>query len=340
VNAGTTGDVPRPDAARATQRIVITRPVPGGPRARLAAAGLSDVWVNPHDAALPRDRLLEAIRGTRAVIVTPADMKVDGAFFDAAGSDLAIVSAYAVGVDNIDLDEARRRGIVVGHTPHAVTEPTADVAWLLMLAAARRAREGLDLVRSGTWSGVRPLDPAGRRLLRKTLLIVGAGRIGHATARRAVGWEMEVLYVARSRHEEFEAAPIGARRVTLEAGLRAADFVSVHTPLTAETRHLIGAEELRLMKPTAVLVNTARGAVVDEAALADALAAGTIFAAGLDVFEREPAVHPKLVEQENAVLLPHWGSATDEDREWMTAIAVDNVIGVLCGGTPPHVISG
>jgi glyoxylate reductase len=320
--------------------VVITRPLPGGPLDLLrTASGLDvNVWINPADERLERRRLLDIIRGAHAVIVTPADMLVNAEFFEAAGPQLVIVSAYAVGVDNIDVQEARRRDIVVGHTPGAVTEPTADMAWLLILAATRRAREGLDLVRGGEWSGVRPFDPMGHRLIGKTLHIVGAGRIGLATARRALGWQMRILYTARSRHEEFERPAINGARVELEDGLRQADIISLHTPLTDETRHLINRARLRMMKPTAVLVNTARGPVVDEAALAEALREKWIFAAGLDVFENEPSVHAELLELENAFLMPHWGSATVEDRAWMTKIAVDNVIAALRGEAPPHVV--
>ena len=320
------------------ERIVITRPLPGEPARRLADAGFADVWINARDERLDRGELLRLVRGAHAVLVTPADMQVNAAFFDAAGPQLKVVSAYAVGVDNIDVAEARRRGIIVGHTPNAVTEPTADCAWLLILAAARRAREGLDLARSGTWTGVKPMDLAGHRLIGSTLLIVGAGRIGHAVARRAVGWNMTILYNARNRHQEFEHEPINARRVELDDGLRTADVVSLHCPLTDQTRHLINAQRLKLMKPTAVLVNTARGPVVDEAALVEALRAGTIFAAGLDVFEREPEIHAGLLELDNAFLLPHWGSATVEDRLWVTQIAVDNIIAVLRGRMPPHAV--
>lgn len=320
----------------APPRIVITRPLPGEPVAALRRAGLGNVWVNPQDRRLERSALLEAIRGAHAVIATPADTLINAEFFDAAGEGLKIVSNYAVGVDNIDVAEALRRGVIIGHTPGAVTEPTADAAWMLLLAAARRAREGLDLARSGRWSGVRPMDPAGKRVVGKTLLIVGAGRIGHAVARRALGWDMTILYVARSRHPEFEDAPISARRVALDDGLAEADFVTIHTPLTPETRHLIDARRLRLMKPSAVLVNTSRGPVVDEGALAEALRHGTIFAAGLDVYEREPEIHPALIGLDNVFLLPHWGSTTDEDRAWMTAICVDNVIAVLQGRPAPH----
>ncbi|MHC4428441.1 MAG: NAD(P)-dependent oxidoreductase, partial [Planctomycetota bacterium] len=220
-------------------RIVITRPLPADPAGRFAAAGFRNLWINPADERLSRPALLEAVRGAAAVVATPADVLINEEFFDAAGPQLRIVSNYAVGVDNVDLAAAHRRRIVVGHTPHAVTEPTADAAWLLLLAAARRAREGLAIATSGQWPGVRPLDPPGKRVVGKTLLIVGAGRIGHAMARLAVGWEMTILYAARSRHPEFETPPIGARRIELEEGLRVADFVSVHTPLTDETRHLI-----------------------------------------------------------------------------------------------------
>ena len=321
-------------------RVVITRPLPGEPIEKLrSAAGLDlDIWINPVDQRLERSKLLEIVRGAHAVLVTPADMLVNAEFFDAAGPQLVIVSAYAVGVDNIDVAEAKRRGIIVGHTPGAVTEPTADMAWLLILAAARRAREGLDLSRSGRWTGVRPFDPMGQRLVGKTLHIIGAGRIGFATARRSIGWNMRVLYTARTRHEEFESPPISATRIALEEGLRQADVVSIHTPLTSETRHLINRERLRMMKPSAVLVNTSRGPVVDEEALVEALREGWIFAAGLDVFEREPQIHPGLVELENAYLMPHWGSTTYEDREWMTQIAVDNIIAALRREKPPHVV--
>ena len=302
----------------------------------LAEAGLDDVWVNPHDKRLTRAELLDAVVAAHAVIATPADALINAEFFDAAGDALVIVSNYAVGVDNVDVEEAGRRGILVGNTPNAVTEPTADLAWLLMLAAARRAREGLDTCLGGVWPGVKPMDPPGKRVNGKTLLIVGAGRIGFAVARRAIGWDMTILYHARSRHGDFEAAPINARRVELDQGLAEADFVTLHTPLTDQTRHLIDARRLALMKPSAVLVNTARGPVVDEAALAKALADGTIFGAGIDVFEKEPRIHRGLVGNDRAFLLPHWGSTTDEGRFEMTREAIANVIAALTGEPIPY----
>lgn len=317
-------------------RIVITRPIPGPPEARLRAAGFSNIWVNPTDERLSRPDLLACVKGAVAVLSTPADVLINAEFFDAAGPQLRIVSNYAVGVDNIDLAEAKKRGIIVGHTPNAVTEPTADIAWLLLLGAAKRAHEGEKLVRSGQWKGVAPQQLLGCRVVGKTLLIVGAGRIGLAMARRSLGWNMKVLYHARSRHAEFEAAPLHAKRVELEEGLRIADFVSIHTPLTAETRHLINRERLSMMKPVAILVNTARGAVIDEAALVEALRERRIAAAGLDVYEREPLLAPGLAELENAFLLPHLGSATVEDRVWMAEIAADNIIACLRGEPMPH----
>lgn len=319
-----------------TASIVITRPLPGDPVARFAAAGFNDVWINPKDERLSRSELLAVIAGADAVLATPADTLINDEFFGAAGPQLKIVSNYAVGVDNVDLAEAARRGVIVGHTPCAVTEPTADIAWLLLLGAARRAFEGETLVRSGQWKGVGPNELLGRRVVGKTLLIVGAGRIGCAVARRSIGWDMNVLYVARSPKPELEADPICAQRVSLEDGLAQADFVSVHTPLTEQTRHLLGAAELARMKPSAILVNTARGAVIDERALVDALQSGTIAAAGLDVFEDEPELAPGLAELSNVFLLPHLGSATIDDRIWMMEIAVDNVIAALRGERPAH----
>ncbi len=330
------GDARTPLPQPAEARIVITRPLPDDPVAQLREAGFHHVWMNPHDSRLPRNELLTAIRGAHAVLATPADTLINHEFFDAAGEQLVVVSNYAVGVDNIDLAEAKRRGVIVGHTPNAVTEPTADVAWLLILAAAKRAREGSDLVRSGTWKGVGPNELLGQRLVGKTLFIVGAGRIGYATARRAIGWEMKVLYHARSAHPEFEASPIHAQRVELDDGLREADIISLHTPLTSETRHLINSERLSLLKPTAILVNTARGAVIDEAALVEALQQKRLFAAGLDVFEREPELAPGLADCANVFLMPHLGSATVEDRAWMTELAVKNVVAALRGEPLAH----
>jgi glyoxylate reductase len=321
------------------RKIIITRPLQADPVGMLRSEGFGDVWISDVDETLPRDQLLERIRGAHAAITLPGDRDIDAEVFDAAGEQLVIVSNYAVGTDNIDVAEAKRRGIIIGHTPNAVTEPTADIAWLLLLGAARRAYEGERLVRSGAWSGIGPNMLLGRRIVGKTLLIVGAGRIGRAVVRRALGWNMRVLYHARTRHIEFEEPPLNAPLVALEEGLIEADFISLHTPLTDETRHLIDARRLDLMKSTAILINTARGAVVDEAALVDALRERRIAAAGLDVYEHEPKLHQGLADLDNVFLMPHLGSATHEDREWMTEIVVNNVIAALRGETPPHVVA-
>ena len=297
----------------------------------------AEVRSNGTGQILPRDILLSKIVGADAVIAFGRDL-IDAEFFDAAGPQLRIVANTAVGVDNIDLAEARRRGIRVTNTPDPVCEPTADAAWLLMLAAARRVTEAQELVRSGSWEGFWPTLLVGRKMLRKTLLVVGAGRIGGAIARRSIGWEMNVLYVANSNKPHLESSPIEARRVALEDGLAQADFVCLSVPLTEETHHLIDARRLGLMKDSAVLVNVARGPVVDEAALVRALEAGRIFAAGLDVFEREPALQDGLAALPNVVLLPHLGSATAEDRNWVIEMATASVIAVLRGQVPENLV--
>ncbi len=270
-------------------------------------------------------------------MVTWVSERVDDPLLEAAGPSLRIVANFAVGYDNIDVPACARRGVIVTNTPDAVTEGTADMAFALILAAARRLAEADRFVRSGAWVSHGILGPTefiGRPVAGRTLLIVGAGRIGYATALRSIGWGMRVLYVARSRKHDFESPPLNAARADLDDGLRAADFVSVHTPLTPDTRHLLDARRIALMKPTAVLVNTARGPVIDEAALAIALRNGRIFAAGLDVFEREPGCHPDLAPLPNVVLAPHIGSASVGSREMMTNLCAANVRAVLAGKPP------
>jgi len=293
----------------------------------------AELRTGPERGFSDRSKLLAHYKGADAA-VTWVTERVDGEFLDAVGAQLRVVANYAVGHDNIDLGACRERGVVVTNTPDAVTEGTADMAWALLMAAARRLSAMDRFARSGAWSRHGSLGPAeflGQPVSGRTLLIVGAGRIGYATALRSVGWGMRVLYFARSEHPVFEFAPLNAKRVTLEQGLREADFISVHTPLTAETRHLINAERLALCKPTAVLVNTARGPVVDEEALAAALREGRLFAAGLDVFEREPEVHPDLAALESVVMAPHIGSATTDSRRRMVELCAANVRAVLSG---------
>jgi glyoxylate reductase len=264
---------------------------------------------------------------------------MDDEVMDAAGVDLRVIANMAVGYDNVDVKAAVERGVVVTNTPGVLDETTADVAFMLLLAAARRLGEGERLLRAGRWEWWGPKQLIGRDVWGKRLGIVGLGRIGQAVARRAKGFGMEVLYHNRSRKEEAERE-FEARYMGLNELLETADFVSIHTPLTPETKHLIGAEELDNMKPEAVLVNTSRGAVVDEAALADALAESRIFAAGLDVYEEEPDVHPKLLELENVVLAPHIGSASVETRDKMAALAAENLAAVLRDEEPKTPVNG
>ena len=282
-----------------------------------------------HERPPERGELLEAVRGVSGVLSTATE-KMDGEVMDAAGDGLRIVANMAVGYDNIDVEAARERDVVVTNTPGVLDETTADVAFMLMLAAARRLGEAERLLRAGRWEWWGPKQLRGLDVWGKKLGIVGMGRIGQAVARRARGFGMEILYHNRSRNEDAENE-LAARYLGLEDLLRESDFVSIHTPLTEETRHLIGERELDLMKPTAVLVNTSRGPVVDEGALAEALEGGRIFAAGLDVYEEEPRVHPGLLELENAVLAPHIGSASMETRDRMATLAAENLRAVLSG---------
>ncbi|MCS6897247.1 MAG: D-glycerate dehydrogenase [Nitrospira sp.] len=247
---------------------------------------------------------------------------------------LKILANYAVGYNNIDLAAAQACGIVVTNTPDVLTDATADLAWALLLATARRVVEGDRWVRTGTWRGWAPTQMLGADVAGKTLGIIGMGRIGQAVAQRAQGFRMRVLYVSRQA-VPFPTALSWERR-PLDEVLAQADFVSLHVPLTQATRHLIGPREFRLMKPTAILINTARGPVVDEEALVVALKAGTIAGAGLDVYEQEPAIHPGLTELPNVVLLPHVGSATLETRVRMGWICLENIEAVLNGKPAPH----
>ena len=304
------------DPASGTADVLITRVLPG-------AFDAGDASVRVLGEALPdRSSVLDALPGARVLVSMFTD-RVDADMLDAAGGTLRGVCQYAVGTDNIDLDACKARGVVVTNTPDAVTEGTADMAWALLLAVARRVVEADAYARSGAYPANGPLgmgDFLGADLTGRTLLIVGAGRIGRAVALRSIGWGMRVLYVARSRKWDMELAPLAAERVEVDEGLARADVVSLHTPLTEQTRHLIDKRRLGLMKENAILINTARGPVVDEAALVEALASGQIWGAGLDVFEREPVVHPGLIAASNAVLTPHIGSGERRYREMMTAM--------------------
>jgi glyoxylate reductase len=310
-------------------KVLVTREIPEAGLRLLEGFDVRVLFERPPR----REELLEAVDGATGILSTATE-KIDGEVMDAAGGGLEVIANMAVGYDNIDVEAAKVRGIVVTNTPGVLDEATADVAFLLMLAAARRLGEGERMLRAGRWEWWGPKQLRGFDVWGKRVGIVGMGRIGLAVARRARGFGMEILYHNRSRREDAEEE-LGARYLKLDDLLRESDFVSIHTPLTGDTRHLIGERELGLMKPTSVLVNTSRGPVVDEGSLADALGEGRIFAAGLDVYEEEPKVHPKLLELENVVLAPHIGSATFETRDRMATLAAENLVAVLRGEQPP-----
>jgi glyoxylate reductase len=279
-----------------------------------------------------RDGLHQAI----AAIVTLAD-RIDANSIDAA-PQLQILSNYAVGYNNIDMAAANRRGLIVTNTPDVLTDATADLTWALLLATARRVIEGDRLVRSGQWTGWAPTQLLGEAVSGKTLGIVGMGRIGQAVAQRAAGFRMRVLYHGR-RHVAAPPGTAAWEQRPLPELLNESDFVSIHVPLTADTRYLIGTRELTQMRRTAILINTARGPIVDETALVAALLDGTIAGAGLDVYEGEPAFHPGLASMQRVVLLPHLGSATLSARVDMGMICLRNIEAVLEGRPAPNRIN-
>jgi lactate dehydrogenase-like 2-hydroxyacid dehydrogenase len=292
-----------------------------------------EVRLDEREEAIPRADLLALVEGADAILALLHD-RVDAELLEAAGPQLRCVANVAVGYDNIDLEAARERGVVVTNTPGVLDDATADLTMALLLAATRRVAEGDRLVRSGRdWSWGMSFM-LGSSLRGKRLGIIGLGGIGRRVAERARAFGMEIAY--HSRHPapaEVEEA-LGAERMPLQQLLREADVVSLHCPLTPQTHHLVGAPELEAMKPSAVLVNAARGPVVDERALAEALASGQIAAAGLDVYEHEPRVEPALLELENVVMAPHLGSATVETRTAMAELAARNAIAVARGEAP------
>ncbi len=313
-------------------RIVFTRCVPGTP----AVPG-AEVTLGP-EHKLTREEVLTLIRGA-TVVVTMFTDRVDAEFIDAAGPALRGVVNYAAGMDNIDTSVCAQRNITIRNTPHAVTEGTADLAWALLLACSRRLIAADRYARSPQYPANGHLgmsDFLGVHLTGKTLLIVGAGRIGYATALRGMGWGLRTLYVARARHWEFELAPLAARKVSLEEGLPVADIISIHCPLTDQTRGMFNARAFAMVKPGAILINTARGPIVQEAALADALDNGTLHSAGLDVFEHEPIIHPRLIGHPNVTLSPHIGSAEHKYREEMTAMVCAHASEIIAMGEQPR----
>ncbi len=316
--------------------VLVTRLLPAPVMDALRDRCAIDVYQG--EGAIPREELLSLLPG-RDGVITLLTEKVDGEFLDAAGEGLRIVANYAVGFDNIDVAECTRRGVPASNTPDVLTETTADLTWALLVSAARRIAEGDRFLRTRTpwiWG---PEMLLGVDVHGATLGVVGFGRIGQTVARRSMGFGMRVIYsdvVAAPKEVERE---LNATRVSFDELLEQADFITINTALTPETRHLFGAEQFRRMKPTAVLVNSARGPIVDEVALAAALREGQIFAAGLDVFEEEPRVHPDLLACENAVIVPHLGSATVNTRIAMGMLAAQNLFEALEGRRPPTLVN-
>jgi glyoxylate reductase len=312
-------------------RVLVTRPIPGNALTRLGERCAVDLGQADHN--MPRSELLRRVAGIDGLLCMLAD-RIDAELMDAAGPSLKAVSNYAVGYNNIDVAEATRRGIIVTNTPGVLTEATADMAWALLFAAARRVAEGDRLTRSGGFTGWTPTMLLGAEIRRRTLGLIGLGRIGEAMIAPAHGFGMKVIYYDPRRRSAEDEALLGIAFAPLSDLLARADFVSVHVPLTGETRHLLDEGALRRMKQTAILVNTSRGPVVDEKALVKALQEGWIAGAGLDVYEEEPKLAPGLAECERAVLAPHLGSATLETRSRMAELAVDNLLAALEGRRP------
>ena len=314
-------------------RVFVTRAIPDVGLAAVRAACDMDLW----EAAgpPPRDALLARVAGCDGVLTLLTD-RVDDAFLDAAGQSLKVVSNFAVGYDNIDVPACARRGVAVGNTPGVLTDTTADLAWALLMAAARRLPEGDRYVRAGSWTTWGPRLLLGIDVHGATIGIVGFGRIGQAVARRAAGFGMTILYHDVSRLPDEVTAPLGATYVPLDELLARSDFVSLHVNLTSDTRHLINATTLAAMKPTAVLVNTSRGPVVDQKALADALRDGVIWAAALDVTDPEPIpLDDPLVGLDNCLIVPHIASASRATRDKMAAMAAANLIAGVRGEPLP-----
>ncbi len=319
-------------------KVFITRAIPENGIEMLREHFEAEVW--PEEREIPREVLLEKVRDVDA-LVTMLSERIDGEVFDNAPR-LRIVANYAVGYDNVDVEEATRRGIYVTNTPDVLTNATADFAWTLLLATARRLIEADSFTRSGEWrrKGIawHPLMFLGHDVYGKTIGIIGFGRIGQAVARRAKGFGMRILYNSRSRKPEAEEE-LKAEFKPLEELLKESDFVVLAVPLTKETYHMIGERELKLMKPTAILVNIARGKVVDTEALIKALKEGWIAGAGLDVFEEEPYYNEELFSLKNVVLAPHIGSATFGAREGMAELVARNLIAFKNGEVPPTLVN-
>ncbi|WP_378942474.1 2-hydroxyacid dehydrogenase [Mesorhizobium sp. ANAO-SY3R2] len=315
-------------------RLIVTRRLPAAVERTLAER--FEATFNETDTPLTPAKLSTAFREYDAILPTVSD-RLSASVFPDAGIRVKVIANYGVGFSHIDTEAARQHGIVVTNTPDVLTDCTADLAMSLLLSVARRAGEGERQLRAGQWASWAPTHMIGTKVTGKTLGIIGMGRIGKAMARRAhFGFDMEIVFHNRSKVDDAETRALGARQLsTIEDVLREADFVSLHCPGGADNRHLINAQRLSAMKPGAFLINTARGDVVDQQALIEALQAGTIAGAGLDVYENEPEVPAELMAMENVALLPHLGSATEETRVAMGMKAVENLTAFFEGRAVP-----
>ncbi len=317
--------------AKKKPEVLVTRLLPKAAMDMVKKAVHAEI--NPHDRPMTRRELLRGLKGKDGVLSLLND-RMDGEAMDAAGPQLKVIANYAVGFNNIVVPDATERGIVVTSTPEVLTETTADMAWTLIMATSRRVAEGDAFLRAGKAWDWAPLMMLGADVYGKTLGILGLGRIGQAVARRAQGFNMKVIYYDAFRQKPHIEKDLRVQFKPFETVIRQADIISVHTPLMKETVHLIDAKVFKAMKKTAYLVNTSRGPVVNEAALARALRRGDIAGAGIDVFEEEPKVHPELVKCRNAVITPHIASATIETRTAMGTLAASNLIAVLNARKP------
>jgi glyoxylate reductase len=316
-------------------KVFLTRLLP--PKAMEQLNLFFDISYNPKDRQLTRKEIIIGASGKEGLITMLSD-PIGKAVIQQCAS-LKIIANYAVGYNNIDLEAATARKIIVTNTPGVLTETTADLAWALILAVGRRLVEGDQLVRSGRWKGWAPTQLLGQDIHGKTLGIVGMGRIGREVAKRAQGFSMQILYHSHKPIEPVKERKLKAQFVPLQQLLTSSDYLTLHVPLSTQTHHMIGKQQLLAMKPTAYLINTSRGAVVDEKALIELLHQGRIAGAGLDVFENEPRIPAKLLRLKNVVVLPHIGSASTETRTRMGLMVAENLKAVSKGRTPPHQVN-
>ncbi|MDA1088780.1 MAG: D-glycerate dehydrogenase [Proteobacteria bacterium] len=324
--------------AKKKYRVVVTRKLPDATETRMME--LFDVVLNVTDTPMSHDQLVEAVQTADILVPTVTD-SIGADLLDQAGKRFKLIANYGTGVDHIDLSKAKACGIAITNTPDVLTEDTADMTMALILAVPRRLVEGEKTMRDGVWKGWSPTWMLGHRIFGKRLGIIGMGRIGQAVARRAKGFGLSVHYHNRNRvHDEIESELEATYWESLDQMLARMDIISVNCPHTPATFHLLSARRLKLLQPHAVIVNTARGEIIDEAALTKVLAAGEIAGAGLDVFEHEPAINPKLLALDNVILLPHMSSATFEGRIDMGNKVVLNIQSFIDGHTPPDRVIG